>query len=62
MNLFDKNNGYNEFLDDVLDGKPFYHVDTPEFRTALRKRAWKRKVAQVANFSKIYGYLDKEIE
>lgn len=35
--------GYgNDFLDDVLDGKPFMHVDTPAFRRALRERRRER--------------------
>ena len=31
-----------DFLDDVLDGKPCYRVDTPGFRRALRVRAEER--------------------
>jgi len=32
----------NDFLDDVLDGKPYYRVDTPGFRRALEKRRLER--------------------
>lgn len=32
----------NDFLDDVLDGKAHYHVDTPAFREALRRRRAER--------------------
>lgn len=32
----------NDFLDDVLDGKPFMRADTPAFRRALRDRRYER--------------------
>lgn len=32
----------NDFLDDILDGKPVHIVDSPRLRRALRRRARER--------------------
>lgn len=34
----------NGFLDDMLDGKPVWIVDSPELRKALQRRARERMV------------------
>lgn len=40
--------GHNDFLDDVLDGKPFHMVSTPAFRRSLRRRASERRIEDEA--------------
>lgn len=40
--------GHNNFLDDVLDGKPFHMVTTPQFRRDLRRRRIERRIEDEA--------------
>lgn len=45
------NKGHNDFLDDMLDGKPVMIVDSPQLRRSLRRRARERALEELDQFN-----------